>query len=60
MAFMIMIMLLAVLVSTLYQSFRVSIAACVLLVPYLILCLILAIANYSIYVMNPDLPMMVL
>ena len=59
MAFMIMVMLLAVLASTIFQSFRVSIAACILLVPYLIICLILAIVNYSIYLMNPGLPLMV-
>lgn len=60
MAFMVMVMLLAVLASTIFQSFRVSIVACVLLVPYLIICLILAIANYSIYLMNPGIPLLVL
>jgi tryptophan-rich sensory protein len=53
-------MLLGILISTIFQSFRVSIKACVLLIPYLIVCLILAIANYQIYAMNPDLPLLMI
>lgn len=60
MAVMVMIMLIAVVISTVYQSLRVSIAALLLLVPYLIVCLILLIANYLIYIMNPSIPLMVL
>jgi len=56
-AFLTMIMLLGILLSTIFQAFRVSIPACVLLVLYLILCLIAVMANYMILVMNPGLPL---
>jgi tryptophan-rich sensory protein len=59
MACMVMIMLLAVQISTIFQSFRVSIPACVLLVPYLIMSLVIALGNYDIISMNPGLPLLV-
>ena len=60
MALMVVIMLIAIVLSTIYQSVRVSIAACLLLIPYLVACVAVAIINYLIYIMNPDLPLMVL
>jgi translocator protein len=53
---MIMIMLFAVLLSTIFQALRVSIGASLLLVPDLALSVIIAYANYSILVANPHLP----
>jgi benzodiazapine receptor len=59
-AFITMIMLLAILVSMIYQCFRVSILACLLLVPYLIFAIIIAIINFDILMMNPNLPLLVI
>lgn len=59
-ALVIMILLLGLLISTIYQAFRVSIPACLLLVPYLIICIIVALSNYAILAMNPGLPLLVM
>jgi tryptophan-rich sensory protein len=60
MALVIMIMLLGILVTTLYQSLRVTVAAALFLTPYLIVSIIAAYANFLIYIMNPKLPLIVL
>lgn len=59
-AFSIIILLVAVIVSTIYLCFRVSVLACVLLVPYLIIAIIAALINFQIFVMNPNLPLLVI
>ncbi len=59
-AFIVAIMLLGIVTALVVQSFRVAIPACILLVPYGIMCLILTILNYLIYIMNPNLPALVL
>jgi len=56
----VMIMLIAIVLSTIYQSMRVSIAAAVLLVPYFIGCIAAIIINYYIFIMNPALPIFLL
>ncbi|OPY38703.1 MAG: TspO/MBR family protein [Methanoregula sp. PtaU1.Bin051] len=60
MALITMIMQLAIVISTTIEAFRVSVPASILLIPYLIACLIAAIASYLIIVMNPGLPLMVI
>lgn len=59
-AFVVSIMLLGIVFSLTYQAFHVSIPACILLVPYAVICLTLTIVNYLIYIMNPNLPILVL
>lgn len=56
---MIMIMLFAVLLSTIFQALRVSVGASLLLVPNLVISVIIAYANYSILVANPHLPLFI-
>ncbi|MGD1004479.1 MAG: tryptophan-rich sensory protein [Methanoregulaceae archaeon] len=58
--FIIMVMLLAILCSTILQSLRVSIAATFLLTPYLIVSIIVAYLDFMIYIMNPNLPVLVI
>jgi len=53
---MVMILLFAMLVSTMYQTVRVSFGATLLLVPYLVLTFFVAYMNYAIVNMNPQLP----
>jgi len=52
---MVMILLFAILVSTMYQTVRVSFGATLLLVPYLVLTFFVAYMNYAIVNMNPNL-----
>jgi len=59
-AFSIIILLVAVIVCMIYQCFRVSVLACVLLVPYLIIAIIAALINFQIFVMNSNLPLLVI
>jgi tryptophan-rich sensory protein len=59
-AFSIIILLVAVIASTIYQAFRVSILAATLLVPYLIIAIIVALINFQIWLMNPNLPLIVI
>ncbi len=54
-----MVMLLAILLSTIYQAVRVSLPAAILLVPYFIGCIAAIVINYYIYLMNPLLPLFV-
>jgi tryptophan-rich sensory protein len=53
---LVMIMLFAILVSTMYQTVRVSFGATLLLVPYLVVTFFVAYMNYAIVNMNPALP----
>ena len=55
-----MIMLIAIILSTIFQAVRVSLPAAILLVPYFIGCIAAIIINYYIYVMNPQLPLFVM
>lgn len=52
---LVMIMLFAILVSTMYQTIRVSFGATLLLVPYLVVTFFVAYMNYAIVNMNPNL-----
>jgi tryptophan-rich sensory protein len=56
MALISLIMFIGIMVSTIFQSIRVSILACLCIVPCLIVGIITAYASYLIFVMNPDLP----
>jgi tryptophan-rich sensory protein len=53
---LVMILLFAILISTMYQTVRVSFGATLLLVPYLIATFFVAYMNYAIVNMNPALP----
>jgi translocator protein len=53
---MIMILLFAILMATMYQTLRVSFGATILLLPYLIVTFLIAYMNYGIVNMNPQLP----
>jgi len=53
---MIIILLFAILMATLYQTLRVSFGATLLLLPYLIVTFFVAYMNYGIVKMNPQLP----
>lgn len=55
-----MVMLIAIVVSTIYQAVHVSLPAAILMVPYLIGCICAIVINYYIYVMNPHLPLLVM
>jgi len=59
-ALLIMIMLIAIFLSTIFLAVHVSIPAAVALVPYFIGCLVLLIVNYYLYIMNPNLPILVM
>jgi benzodiazapine receptor len=53
---LVMILLFAILISTMYQTVRVSFGATLLLVPYLVATFFVAYMNYAIVNMNPALP----
>ena len=53
---MIIILLFAILMATMYQTLRVSFGATLLLLPYLIVTFLVAYMNYGIVNMNPQLP----
>ena len=53
---MVMILLFAILISTMYQAVRVSFGATMLLLPYLVVTFFVAYMNYAIVNMNPQLP----
>jgi len=53
---MIIILLFAILMATMYQTLRVSFGAMLLLLPYLIVTFLVAYMNYSIVKMNPQIP----
>lgn len=55
-----MVMLIAIVLCTIYQAVRVSLPAAILLVPYFIACIGAIVINYSIYVMNPQIPLFVM
>jgi len=55
-----MIMLIAIVLSTIFQAVHVSLPAAILLVPYFIACIGAIVINYYIYVMNPQLPLLVM
>jgi len=57
MGLMVMILLLTVVICTIYQTLRNTIISGMLLVPYLIILMIVAYANFQIVLMNPDLPL---
>jgi len=52
---LVLILLFAILVSTMYQTVRVSFGATLLLVPYLVVTFFIAYMNYAIVNMNPTL-----
>ncbi|HOX34639.1 MAG TPA: tryptophan-rich sensory protein [Methanoregulaceae archaeon] len=52
-----MVMLIAILLSTIYQAVHVSLPAAILLVPYFIACIGAIVINYYVYAMNPQLPL---
>jgi tryptophan-rich sensory protein len=54
---MVILFLFAGLMSTIYQTLRVSFGATLLLLPYLVILFVAAYANYMIVVMNPNLPL---
>jgi tryptophan-rich sensory protein len=53
-----MICLFAVLMATMYQTIRVSFAATLLLLPYLLITFAVAYTNYRIVVLNPAIPLL--
>lgn len=53
---MIMVLLFAILMATMYQTLRVSFGATLLLLPYLIVTFLVAYMNYGIVTMNPQIP----
>jgi len=53
---LVMILLFAILVSTMYQTVRISFGATILLIPYLVVTFFVAYMNYAIVNMNPTLP----
>jgi translocator protein len=59
-AFSTIILLIAVIISTIYQCLMVSVLACVLLVPYLIIAIIAALLNLEIFLLNPNLSLLVI
>jgi tryptophan-rich sensory protein len=54
---MVILFLFAGLMSTIYQTLRVSFGATLLLLPYLVILFVAAYANYMIVVMNLNLPL---
>jgi tryptophan-rich sensory protein len=53
---LVMILLFAILISTMYQTVRVSFGATIFLVPYLVVTFFVAYMNYAIVNMNPNIP----
>jgi tryptophan-rich sensory protein len=53
---MVIILLFAILMATMYQTLRVSFGATLLLFPYLIVTFLVAYMNYGIAKMNPQMP----
>ena len=59
-ALMIILLLFAILMSTIYQTLSVSFGATLLLLPYLVIAFVVAYTNYYIVTMNPNLPFIVI
>jgi benzodiazapine receptor len=53
---LVMILLFAILIATMYQTVRVSFGVTILLVPYLVMTFFVAYMNYAIVNLNPGLP----